>query len=248
MKNNKKQYKGIFSKLIINPAFYLMAKESGLDFIFYDLEHGLIEKDTLHDLVLFGNNIKLPTFVRVAELSRKEISQVLDCGATGVMVPMIESKEDALKLVEWSKYLPIGHRSYSGGANTNYGPSGGHAENMKNLNKKTVTIAQIETEKGIENAEDIVSVEGVDGIIIGPVDLSISLGNTGNIMHENQLKAIQKVVDLCVQYNKTFGIIGTNEILDYFKDHVNYFISANDTNLIKNGLKQAASEYDKMMR
>ena len=91
-------------------------------------------------------------------------------------------------------------------------------------------------------------IDGVDGIIIGPVDLSISLGNTGNIMHEKQLKAIQKVVDLCVQYNKTFGIIGTNEILDYFKDNVNYFISANDTNLIKNGLKLASMEYDKMMR
>lgn len=157
MKSTESKYYGLFTKMIPNPALNVMAKNAGFDFVFYDNEHGFIPIDKLHDLILFGNNIGLPSFVRVCELSRKEISQVLDCGSTGVMVPMIETKEQAEQLVQWSKYPPLGNRGYSGGANTNYGPSGSHGEYMHALNNKTVTIAQIETKLGIENADDISS-------------------------------------------------------------------------------------------
>ncbi len=247
MKSIESKYYGLFTKMIPNPALNIMAKNAGIDFVFYDNEHGFIPVDKLHDLVLFGNNIGLPSFVRVCELSRKEICQTLDCGATGIMVPMIETKEQAEQLVQWSKYPPIGNRGYSGGANTNYGPSGGHADYMSSINDKTVTIAQIETKLGVENAEEIVSVEGIDGIIVGPVDLSISLGNVGNIMDPNELEAIQKVVDLCKKYSKTFGIIGTNEILNHFKDDVNYFISAIDTSILKSGLEKSVKDYDRIL-
>lgn len=247
MKAIDTKYYGLFTKMIPNPALNLMAKNAGLDFIFYDNEHGFIPTDKLHDLILFGNNINLPSFVRVCELTRKEVSQVLDCGASGVMVPMIETKEQAQQLVQWSKYPPLGNRGYSGGANTNYGPSGSHLEYMTNINKKTVTIAQIETKLGIINAEEIVATEGIDGVIVGPVDLSISLGNIGNIMDSNQLDAIQTVADLCKKYGKTFGIIGTNEILKHFKDDINYFVSAIDTSIIKSGLERSVKEYESIV-
>lgn len=243
MKNSNQKYVGMFCKLITSPAMYLMAKNAEMDFIFYDCEHGMLNNETLHDLILFGNNIDLPTFVRVAELSRKEVSQVLDCGARAVMVPMIETKEQAEKLVEWSKYTPIGNRGYSSGANTNYGPSGGHQENMENLNNQTVTIVQIETKLGIENIEDIAAVSGVDAIIVGPVDLSISLGNTGNIMHKNELSAIDKVIKECKRNNLMFGIIGSEKILNHFKEDVNYWISANDSNLIRDGIQNAVETF-----
>lgn len=247
MKSTKSKYYGLFTKMIPNPALNLMAKDAGIDFVFYDNEHGFIPVDKLHDLILFGNNIGLPSFVRVCELSRKEISQVLDCGACGIMVPMIETRDQALKLVQWSKYPPIGNRGYSGGANTNYGPSGGHSEYMLKINEKTVTIAQIETKLGVENAEEIITVEGIDGVIVGPVDLSISLGNTGNIMDPSQLKAIEHVIEMCKKHNKTFGIIGTNQILEYFKDDINYFVSAIDTSIIKSGLAKAVKDYNEIL-
>lgn len=246
MKDKSKNYYGMFSKILINPAVYLMAKNGGLDFMFYDAEHGMLQMDKLHDLVLFGNNIDLPTFIRVAELSRKEVSHALDCGATGIMVPMIETREDAEKLVYWSKYPPVGNRGYSSGANTNYGPSGGHRENMDEINERTVTIVQLETKTGIENAEEIISVEGVDGVIIGPVDLSISLGNIGDVLAPKQVEAINKVIELCKKYNRTFGIIGSNQILEYFKDDINYFVSAMDTSIVRDGIVNAVKDYDRI--
>lgn len=243
MKNIDKKYFGMLNKLVENPAIYLMAKNGGLDFLFYDLEHGLITMRTMHDLVLFGNNIGMPTFIRVGELSRKEISNALDCGATGVMVPMIETREQAEKLVQWSKYPSIGQRSYSSGANTNYGSSGGHEKNILKINQETVTIAQIETVKGVENVEEIASLEGIDAIILGPVDLSISMGNVGDIMHVDQLTAIKKVISACKENGKTFGIIGSNAILEYFKNDINYFVSAIDANLVREGIKAAVAKY-----
>lgn len=242
MKDINKKYLGVFIKMLDIPAMYLIAKNAGFDFVFFDNEHSSFSKNKMHDLMLFGNNIGLPTFVRVSELNRLEISQTLDNGATGIMVPMIETKEQAEKLVEFSKYTPIGKRGYSSGAHTNYGPGGNHRQNMDIKNETVVTISQIETEKGILNAEEIISTPGIDACIVGPVDLSISLGNTGNIMHPNELSAIEKVIGLCKKYNKAFGIIGTNEILSHFRDSVQYFVSAVDFNIIRDGFKNSCEK------
>lgn len=247
MKQLNKNYFGLFVKYTTNPALYVMAKDAGIDFLFFDNEHSAFSKTKLHDLILFGNNIKVPTFVRVCELNKREIAQMLDLGAEGIMVPMIETKEEAIKLVEYSKYPPIGKRGYSSGAHTNYGPSGNHEGNMRDKNNQVVTIAQIETEKGVRNAEEILSVPGIDACIVGPVDLSISLGNTGNIMHPNELEAIDYVISICGKLKLPFGIIGTNEILEHYKDDLNYFVSANDASIMKNGLVDAVKDYNNIL-
>ncbi|NLC41831.1 MAG: 2,4-dihydroxyhept-2-ene-1,7-dioic acid aldolase [Erysipelothrix sp.] len=248
MKQSNKRYFGLFVKLFTNPAMYLMAKDAGLDFVFFDNEHQVFSKSKLHDLMLFGNNINLPTFVRVCELSKREIAQMLDSGATGIMVPMIETKEQAEKLVEYSKYAPIGKRGYSSGAHTNYGPSGNHQQNMDEKNQTVVTIAQIETKLGVENAEKILSVPGIDACILGPVDLSISLGNVGNVMHPNELAAIDKVVAVCKSLNIPYGIIGSNEILEHYKEDINYLVSYNDASILKDGFKQAVTKYTEIVK
>lgn len=247
MKNLNQKYVGVFCKLVTNPSLYLMAKNAEMDFIFYDCEHGIINFETLHNLILFGNNIFVPTFVRAAELSRKEISQILDCGARGIMVPMIETRSQVEQLVKWSKYKPMGNRGYSSGANTNYGPSGNHNENMQRINQETVTIAQIETKLGIQNIQEIAAVPGLDAIIVGPVDLSISLGNVGDIMHPNELMAISSVVEACARNNLLFGIIGSEKILDYYKKSINYWISSTDNNIIRDGLQRSVNSYKKHM-
>lgn len=132
----EKKLKGVLIKILDHPAINILGKNAGMDFLFYDLEHGMISLDKLHDLILMGNAIHIESWVRVPELSRAWVSRGLDCGASGIMVPMIETKQQAQGLVNWSKYPPIGQRSYSGGANTFYKPSGHHEANMKELNEK----------------------------------------------------------------------------------------------------------------
>lgn len=246
MKNINKKYYGLFVKLITNPAIQVMSKNLGIDLLFYDNEHSSFSKSELHNVFLFANNIGLPSFIRVGELSRREIGQMLDNGAAGIMVPMIETKEQAELLVKYSKYPPLGLRGYSSGAHTNYGPSGNHKENMQLKNETIVTIAQIETKEGVKNAREILEVEGIDACILGPVDLSISLGVVGNIMADIELEACRKVIDICKELDKPVGIIGSNEILEYFKEDLNYFISANDSSILRNGIKDAVEQYKKI--
>ena len=245
MKNN--HVCGTFVKLIDNPVMNILAKQTGMDLLFYDLEHGFIPFDKLHDLILMGNNMGMPAIVRVGELSKMNVSKALDCGAEGVMVPMIETKEQAEQLVEFSKYHPIGIRSYSGGANTNYGPSGSHKENTTSMNAKTITIAQIETAKGVENVEEIASVFGIDMIILGPADLGISLDFVSDTSAEKQ-EAIQKVINACKKNGLLFGIIGKAELCKVFKDDINMVVSAIDTNLIKLGLEHYINEFKEIYK
>ena len=174
------------------------------------------------------------------------ITKILDYGASGVMVPMIEAREQAELLAGWSKYPPVGRRSYSGGANTDYGPSGGHAQNMEKMNRHTMTIAQIETVKGVENIDEILRVEGIDAAIVGPCDLGISMGNPDNVMDERELALIQKVVDACKRHDKAFGIIGGMNLLSHFREDINILVAAIDTNILRAGMKKAVEEYNNL--
>lgn len=226
---------GAFIKIISNPAINILAKDSGMDFLFYDLEHGMISYERLHDLILMGNAIDMPSLVRVPQLARGDVSRTLDCGAEGVMVPMIETEDQAKKLVEWAKYIPIGQRGYSGGANTFYKKSGEHRANMDELNKKTICIAQIETVKGIKNAEKIAQVEGIDALLVGPADLCISNRLENQVFHPEIQKQITHIAQICQQYHKGFGIIGSNELLKAYHKELNIFVSAIDYNVIRQG-------------
>lgn len=235
---------GTFIKILTNPAITILAKNAKLDFLFYDCEHGMYTYETLHDLVLMGNAIEIPSFIRVPQLARGDVSRALDCGATGVMVPMIETKEQAELLVEWSKYPPIGNRGYSGGANTNYAPSGNHKNNMAELNNSVISIAQIETESAIKNIEDILSVEGIDAAIVGPADLAISLGFPGDYLNPKEIEAINKVAAACRKYKKGFGIIGKLALIEKYKDQLNFLITKIDVDIIREGFTKSVKDFD----
>lgn len=235
---------GCFIKMIDNPAINILAKDAGLDFLFYDNEHGMYTYDVLHNMILMGNNMGMPSFVRVPQLARAEVSKAVDCGASGVMVPMMESAAQARQLVEWSKYPPIGIRSYSGGANTNYRPSGNHRNNMDELNDTVITIAQVETGLGVQNVEEIAAVEGVDALIVGPADLAISLVFPGDYMNAKELAAIDKVVAACKKYHKGFGIIGKLNLIEKYKNDINFMVTKIDVDIVREGFVKATKDYD----
>lgn len=239
---------GALLKIVDDPSINLLAKSAGMDFVFYDCEHGMYSYEKLHDLILAGNNMGIESFVRVPQLARGDISRVLDCGCSGVMVPMIESKWQAEELIRYSKYPPIGKRSYSGGANTNYRPSGNHLINMKEINRKTISIVQIETVEGVERIDEILSVDGIDAVIVGPADLGISMGIYDNVLDEREVEMIKKVVDACRVHHKLFGIIGGLPLVEVFKDDLDIVVSAIDVNLLRDGLKWMVEKTDEILK
>lgn len=240
------QLGGLFVQVLDNAPSVLMAQAAGFDFLFFDGEHGDIDANRLSTLMLLGNSIGIPSIVRAPQLARADVSRMLDLGASGVMVPMIESAAQAAKLVEWAKYPPMGSRSYSGGAHTGYGPSGHHEENMSRANVSTLAIAQIETVEGVEHVEEILAVPGLDAAIVGPCDLAISMGRPDEVGCPEELVLIDRVHAACRAARKGFGIIGGDALLARYAEDINLMVSAIDAHVLRDAFAQAKASYDKI--
>jgi len=166
---------------------------AGYDFVIVDIEHTPMGLETLDDVVRAIELHDVPVVVRVPWNDPVELKRVLDIGVTGVMVPMVETADEAEAAVHAMTYPPEGMRGVAGSRATNYGLE--FAEYMANADEDLVTILQIETVDGVENAGAISTVEGVDSLFVGPSDLSASLGVTGDWEDEAVLAAIDGVLD-----------------------------------------------------
>jgi len=238
LKNGETVY-GTMIRLQRNPAFCIIAKDAGMDFIMFDCEHGIYNLETLHDMFQMAHAVGLTAVLRVPMLDKESLSRPLDAGACGVMVPMTETAEQAKEIVHWSKYTPVGDRGYGSGIGATYYQTGIETiEAMRTINDRVLTIAQIETALAIENIEDIAATEGIDALIIGPNDLSISLGVPGQLASETEVNAIRKVADTCHKYGKAFGIHGPESLQKIFADDINLCIHTTDTDMLKNAMKE----------
>ena len=210
---------GTMIRIQRSPAIAYAAKNSGLDFVMYDCEHSSYTMENLHDLFVTGNALGLESFLRVPELRRSYISRALDLGASGVMVPMLNTGDMAADLVSYSKYLPIGERGFTAcGAHSDY-RGGKHLDVMAEGNARTISIAQIETVTALENIDAIAATDGLDALLIGPNDLSISLGIPGKLTAPEELNAIQLVIDACKRHHKLFGMhVGPNLLKMFYQD------------------------------
>jgi len=187
---------------------------AGYNFVFIDMEHGIYNMETIADLIRGAKSAGIAPIIRVPRLETFFISRVLDAGAEGIMVPMTSTREQAETIVRYSKYTPLGQRGYGAqSGQTDYRPLKA-AEFMKEANEHTLIIAQIETKEAIENIDSILEIEGIDVGLIGPNDLSISMGIPDQLGSEKLVKAIDRVVESAKKRGKASGIhIGNIEAL-----------------------------------
>ena len=168
----------------------IMAR-AGYDWLTVDMEHSAITLDTTQDLIRVIELCGVPPLVRVGSNDANVIKRVMDAGAHGVIVPMVNSKEDAQRAVRAVKYPPSGVRGVGLARAQNYG-WGFDAYKAWNEHN-SVVIVQVEHIRAVENLEAILGVEGVDGFIIGPYDLSGSLGVPGQFEHPDVEAALEEV-------------------------------------------------------
>lgn len=171
---------------------------TGFDFVIIDNEHSPIDFETSTDMIRSCELSGLTPIARVKEMSRSSILKLLDVGAEGLIVPYVKTIEEVEQLVKWSKYKPIGDRGYSGSRKDIFGfkYDMSVSETMKYFNNEVLLIPQCETKEAYENIERIVNIKGVDGIFIGPYDLSISLGMPGDFENPMFKKAVKHIVDV----------------------------------------------------
>lgn len=237
---------GTMIRMVRNPAIARIAYDAGLDFIMLDMEHGPYSVESFSDVAKVARAVGIGIFVRVPELSKGYVSRLMDAGADGVMVPMLNTEAEAKRLVDLSRYAPIGRRGLStSGVHNNFRDFGDDtSEFMKRQNENTLAIAQIETSEAIENVEKIAAVEGIDIMLIGPQDLAASYGVPGEILGSKIQDAIERVFEAARKNGKGFSMHSGKELLDIWEPKgMQMVMTTQDINILKSGLTSIVKKY-----
>lgn len=210
MKNKVVKYKLKNNELTIgswitigHPSIPEILSNAGFDWLTIDMEHNSIDNSMMQNLISIIQSKDIAALVRVSKNEEVVIKHALDAGADGIVVPMIKCKDDAKNAVEYAKYPPLGKRGVGLSRAQNYGY--GFEEYKKWLNESAVIICQIEHIEGVKNIEDIISTPGVDAIIVGPYDLSGSLGFPGELDRQDVQDALHRLEQICLDRNFPIG-------------------------------------------
>ncbi len=198
---------GLFAFEFFTPGLPQIAQAAGAEFLLLDMEHSGAGIDTIKQQLAFCRGLDIVPLVRVPANQYHFVARVLDMGALGVMVPMVETAEQAREIVKWTRYPPLGRRgAVLGGAHDDYG-GGSAREKLAAANERCFVMLQIETEIGAENAEEIAAVEGVDSIYIGFLDLSNFLGAPGDVRGLRYLEAVDRIAAAAGRHGRVLGTL-----------------------------------------
>lgn len=190
-----------------HPSIAEIMSKSGFDWLAVDMEHSVITLPECQQMIQVIESSGVAPLVRVTENNPGCIKRVMDAGAHGVIVPMVNTEEDALRAVAAVKYPPIGTRGVGLARAQGYGLE---FEKYRDwVNKKSIVIVQIEHISAVKNLRQILSVKGVDGFMVGPYDLSASLGRPGDYQHPEVRVQLKDILHIAEEMNKTAGFYVT---------------------------------------
>ncbi len=176
---------------------------AGFDFVIIDTQHAPIGVETLQRLMIALRPAPSTILVRITWNDASAINQVLDLGADGIIVPLVNTADDARRAVAAAKYPPDGDRSW--GPRRAARVHGGADRYGQAANETIMVLPQIETREAVANVDEILDVPGVSGIMIGPADLANSLGYGEDRSNQNVEVVIQTVLDRCLAHQVPFG-------------------------------------------
>ncbi len=182
-----------------SPEIARIYAAAGFHWTYIDMEHGGFGIETTQDICRVANLAGLCPIVRVGDLHYTLVARALDCGAQGVLFPRVESPEMLAAAIQWTKFPPEGVRGFGlSAAQVNY-ESLTVPEIIAEVNRNTMVVIQIETEYAVERREELLAVPGIDAVMIGPADLSVSLGVPGEFGHPKLISAMEAVRDTCLR-------------------------------------------------
>ena len=237
---SNEQMRGAMIFEFFSPGIPIILKNAGCEFIIFDMEHGGLSLEQFKTLATISNANKIAPFIRIPEVSYNYVARALDLGASGIMVPMINTPEDALKIVNASKYPPHGKRGAGFGfAHDNYFNQS-PLSYIEKANNSNINIIQIETKIALENVREIASIGGVDCLWVGHFDLTNFLGIPGDFTSKIYLNAIKEIVFAADLYNKSVGIMvnSKKELETYSKLGFNMIAVGTEMNILSRSISQ----------
>lgn len=225
------------------PTIARIAANCGFHWLFVDLEHGSTSLEIASQICVAALDAGITPVVRVPENSPAWIGRALDGGAVGIVVPHIDSVEDARKAVDAARYPPTGLRSLSGLL-----PQFGYQalparEQMERSEALTFLIGIIETKEAIEAIDSIAAVPGLDALQVGTSDLSVSMGVAGELDHPRVQEAVRRTIDTCAAHGKVACVGGAYRpdwLQLYAGMGVRMMLVGNDLSLLVGALRERA--------
>jgi 2-keto-3-deoxy-L-rhamnonate aldolase RhmA len=191
---------------LFTPGIGPMLASCGLDFVIFDMEHGRCDLALLAEMVASCRGSDIVPIARVPDVAYAPLSRALDIGARGVMVPRVETRQQAEDIVSQLRYAPQGRRGVALGiAHDLY--RAGDASFFARANEETVVVVLLETEKAYQNLEEIISVPGVDVAWMGHYDLTVSMGIPAQFDHPRFLGAMDALVEVCRRHGVAPGFL-----------------------------------------
>ncbi|MXV62140.1 aldolase [Natronorubrum sp. JWXQ-INN-674] len=234
-----------------DPAIAELSARLEFDAVVIDGEHSTNSIETITEMAraidAADTDTDPGTIVRLSENDPTEIKRVLDAGVDGVMAPMIDTPEDARALVEATRYPPEGIRGVGYGRGTEYGEA--FPEYLERANEDLITIAQIETEAGLANVEEIAAVDGLDGLFVGPADLSAALGVFGETDGGEFLEAVDRILEAGHAVDKPVATLAfeEDEIERWVDRGFDFVLAGVDIDYVKAGGRRAKAMFEAAM-
>lgn len=216
---------------------------AGFDWAFIDTEHGNFSIETIQDLARIAVRTGISPIIRVAELQYSLVARALDCGAEGIIFPRVEEPALLEKAVSWTKFPPMGVRGCGIGAfNYDFEPVS-IPQIIEHSNAHSMVVLQIETKRAFEACDELLSVPNIDAVMVGPVDLSISLGIPGQFDHPRLIATIEQVADCCRRHGIAPGIQNRDlKMAKFWRDHGMLFLGcSNETTMLYDRAREITS-------
>lgn len=196
---------GTFTQLSSTVAVECLGR-TGLDYVLIDTEHSAVGIEFLSSAITAADAAGIVPLVRINDITRSKVLQPLDYGAQGLIVPAVETVDQVRRLVEYAKFPPVGNRGFCPTRDGGYGydeiSMQGTEAYFAHANRETLLIPQCETVGCLEHIEEITAMDGVDGIFVGPFDLSIALGRPMAFDCDEMRAALDRILNACHKNNK----------------------------------------------
>jgi len=231
---------GIGVRLVRNVDIIKVMKAAGFDWLFLDLEHGAMSIETACEISIAAQDSGIAPIVRVPYGELAMATRVLDGGALGIVIPHVDTAEEAKEIADRLRYPPRGHRSVGGGqAQFDYAPMK-MADMTKRSDDNTLITVMIETPKAVRNAEAIAAVPGIDSLLVGSSDLSMEMGIPGENGHPKIQEAVDKVIAAGKKHGKWAGMGGAyseERLQRYIGKGMKLLLAGNDLPMLTNAAR-----------
>lgn len=241
---------GTWVTTLRTPQIAQMIATAGFDFLYIDMEHSCFSIETVGDLCFAALAAGLVPIVRPPGKNPEMLSRPLDSGAMGLLIPHVDTREEAQALVKAIRFPPEGERGINLlGPHTGFTRADGE-EYVRSTHSETLLLVQIESDKGIENLDKILSVEGVDGGVIGRADLSNDIGLLGQVNHPEVVKRVEMLIAACQRHKKIPGLLVQDVATakEWIAKGIRLVPYANEVSLLVNAGAQAVNEIRKFAK